>query len=103
MRIGNISQGKIQCDSCKKLVPYSERYLIVKEKKGVESEDPTAEQKRYCVKCATQKGYVDTRIEKGEKITTYFKGKITAPPVTDDVDIEPEAVIPAEPEADKEE
>jgi ribosomal protein S26 len=103
VRIGNISQGKIQCDNCKKAVPYSERYLIVKEKKGVESEDPDAEQKRLCVKCATQKGYVEARIEKGDKITTFFKGKITAPVVTDETEIEPEAALAVEPEAEKEE
>ena len=43
MRVGNISQGKIQCDCCKKAVPYAERYLIVKEKKGAESDESGAE------------------------------------------------------------
>lgn len=103
MRIGNISQGKIQCDSCKKTVPYSERYLIVKEKKGVESDEPGAEQKRLCVKCATQKGYVDTRTEKGDKITTFFKGQITAPVITEDPETEPETAVIADVDAEKEE
>jgi len=103
MRVGNISQGKIQCDCCKKTVPYSERYLIVKEKKGVESDETGAEPKRYCVKCATQKGYVDTRIEKGDKITTFFKGQITAPVVTEEAETEPEVEIPVEVDTDKEE
>lgn len=96
MRIGNISQGKIQCDGCKKNVLYSERYLIVKEKKGVESDDPSAEQKRYCIKCATQKGYTETRTEKGAKITTFFKGPITAPSVTEEPEVEAETITEVE-------
>ena len=103
MRVGNISQGKIQCDHCKKTVPYSERYLIVKEKKGVESVEAGAEQKRYCVKCATQKGYVESRTEKGEKITTFFKGQITAPVTTEDPETQPVAEIAVEVEPEKEE
>ena len=98
MRIGNISQGKIQCDSCKKSVLYSERYLIVKEKKGVESEEPGSEQKRYCMKCATQKGYAESRTEKGAKITTFFKGPITAPVVTEDPEAEAEVIPEVETE-----
>jgi hypothetical protein len=103
MRVGNISQGKILCDCCKKTVPYAERYLIVKEKKGSESDEAGAEQKRYCVKCAAQKGYVDTRVEKGDKITTFFKGQITAPVVTEDTEVEAEAEVPPEVDTDKEE
>ncbi len=103
MRIGNISQGKIHCDGCKKIVPYAERYLIVEEKKGVESDDPGREAKRYCVPCATRKGYVDTRTEKGARITTFFKGKVTAPALTEDYAPAPAAKVPDPIELDKEE
>lgn len=102
MQVGNISQGKTQCDACKKNVPYAARYLMVKEKKGAESDDPVAEMHRYCVKCAAQKGYVDTRVEKGEKITTFFKGKVTAPAVTEDIVSDAIPDVPAEIEAEKE-
>jgi len=102
VRVGNISQGKTLCDGCKKAVPYAERYLIVQEKKGKESDDPGAEARHYCVQCATQKGYVDTRIEKGDKITTFFKGKITAPAVTEDIVVDTEPDVPAEIEEEKE-
>jgi len=103
VRVGNISQGKTQCDACKKNVPYAERYLMVKEKKGAESDDPGAEMHHYCVKCAVEKGYVDTRVEKGEKITTFFKGKVTAPAVTEDIIADAMPDMPAEIEAEKEE
>ncbi|MDP2919102.1 MAG: hypothetical protein Q8O43_02645 [Dehalococcoidia bacterium] len=70
MRIGSISQGKTKCDSCGLAVPYAERYLIVKEKDDIENEE--GELRRYCVKCARDRGYVRTRVEKGETIVTFF-------------------------------
>ena len=72
MRIGTISQGKVKCDNCGRTVAYAERYLIVKETNGVEDEEK-GEPRRYCVKCATEKGYVQSRQEKGEHITTFFQ------------------------------
>ncbi len=72
MRIGTISQGKIKCDNCGKTVAYAERYLIVKETDGVEDEE-NGEVRRYCVKCATEKGYTQSRQEKGEHILTFFQ------------------------------
>ncbi len=72
MRIGTISQGKINCDRCGQKVAYADRYLIVKEKNGIEDEE-SGEVKRFCVKCATEKGYVQTRQEKGERILTFFQ------------------------------
>ena len=72
MRIGTISQGKIKCDNCGRTVAYAERYLIVKETDGVEDEEK-GEARHYCVKCATEKGYVQTRQEKGEHILTFFQ------------------------------
>jgi ribosomal protein S26 len=72
VRIGTISQGKIKCDNCGQTVAYAGRYLIVKEKNGVEDEEK-GEPRRYCVKCAEEKGYVQTRQEKGERIVTFFQ------------------------------
>lgn len=72
VRIGTISQGKIMCDNCGRTIVYAERYLIIKEKDGVEDEE-LGEVRRYCVKCATEKGYVQTRQEKGERILTFFQ------------------------------
>lgn len=80
MRIGNISQGKIRCDNCKRIVLYSERYLIIHEKKGIESDEEGNELKRYCVDCAVKKGYGEYRQEKKERILTFFKGEITPLP-----------------------
>ena len=74
MRIGSISQGKIKCDHCGQTVPYAGRYLIIREKKGVENEEGTP--KIYCVKCARQKKYVAERKEKGDTIITFFKDTI---------------------------
>ena len=72
MRIGTISQGKTKCDNCGHTVPYAERYLIVREKDGVEDPE-NGEPRYYCVKCATDKGYVQIRHEKGEHILTFFQ------------------------------
>lgn len=72
MRIGTISQGKVKCDECGQMIPYAERYLIVKESNGTEDEE-NGEARRYCVKCASDKGYVQSRHEKGERIVTFFQ------------------------------
>ncbi len=92
MRIGTISQGKIKCDKCGQTVAYADRYLIVKEKNGVEDEEH-GEVKRFCVKCATEKGYVQTRQEKGDRILTFFqaaeKGLEPVEPVEPAESVEP--------------
>lgn len=72
MRIGSISQGKMKCDSCRRTIPYAERYLIVKETDGVEDEEKGTV-RHYCVKCAREKGYAEERHEKGEHILTFFQ------------------------------
>jgi hypothetical protein len=74
VRIGSISQGKIKCDSCGQVVPYAGRYLIIKEKKGVEDESGTP--RSYCVKCARQKKYTQERNEKSDKVLSFFKDAI---------------------------
>lgn len=79
MRIGSISQGKNKCDGCGATIRYAERYLIVKEKGGVENENGVI--RHYCVRCAAEKKYVQTRTEKGERIVTFFK-EIEKPVIT---------------------
>jgi hypothetical protein len=71
VRIGSISQGKVKCGRCQQTIAYAQRYLIVREKGGVENEE--GEPKILCVKCATEKKYIQTRVEKGEKIITFFQ------------------------------
>jgi ribosomal protein S26 len=70
MRRGCISLGEVQCDKCHRVIPNYDRYLVVEEKNGVEDEQ--GKPANYCVDCATKKGYVSTKDEKGEKILTFF-------------------------------
>jgi hypothetical protein len=70
MRRGCVSLGEIKCDSCKKPIPYPDRYLAVNEKDG--KEDVEGETKRYCIECCLKKGYAQYKEEKGEKILTFF-------------------------------
>jgi len=70
MRRGCISLGQVQCDGCHRIIPYPERYLAVEEKDGVEVED--GETSHYCVDCCLEKGYARYKIEKGERILTFF-------------------------------
>ena len=70
MRRGCISLGEVQCDGCHHTIPYPERYLAIDEKDGVEVED--GETAHYCVDCCWRKGYAHYKIEKGEKVLTFF-------------------------------
>lgn len=70
MRRGCISLGDVECDSCRQLIPPTERYLVVEEEKGVEVEK--GDKVRYCVECALKKGYAHYKEEKGTKILTFF-------------------------------
>jgi hypothetical protein len=99
LRIGSISQGKTKCDHCGQTVPYAGRYLIVREKKGVENEEGTP--KIYCVKCARQKKYTAERKEKGTTIMTFFKDAI-GPHAHRVVDETPDEIVDIkEPEVEK--
>ena len=71
MRRGCISQGNIKCDSCGYTVPYAGRYLTVEEEDGVEVSEG-GETKNYCIKCCLEKKYAEYRVEKGDKILTFF-------------------------------
>ena len=70
MRRGCVSLGEIKCDSCKKIIPYPDRYLAINEKGG--KEDAEGDTKRYCINCCLKKGYARYKEEKGEKILTFF-------------------------------
>ena len=70
MRRGCISLGNIQCSDCHQVIPYSERYLAVDDENDVEAEKGKATY--YCVECALQKGYAYSKVEKGERILTFF-------------------------------
>ncbi len=70
MRRGCISLGDVKCDVCRQPIPYSERYLVIDEKNGVEVEKDSPV--RYCVECALKKGYAHHKEEKGTRILTFF-------------------------------
>jgi len=70
MRRGCISLGEVECNACQCIIPYPERYLAVDEEKGVEVKK--GQTVYYCVDCALKKGYAHYRVEKGEKILTFF-------------------------------
>jgi len=70
MRRGCISLGEVSCDSCKRVILYPERYLAVDEEDGVEVD--RGQTARYCVDCCLKKGYAHYKMEKGEKILTFF-------------------------------
>ena len=65
MRRGCISLGQISCDDCHRGIPYPERYLAIDEADGTAL--------RLCVDCALKKGYAQYKMEKGEKVLTFFE------------------------------
>ena len=73
MRQGCISIGMIQCDNCKILIPHGERYLLIDEGDGTETEGGKAS--CYCLNCSLEKGYAEYREEKGERVLTFFPGE----------------------------
>jgi len=65
MRQGCISLGEIQCDDCHRVIPHSERYLIIEE-----TEEAIL---RLCADCCLKKGYAGYKEEKkGEEVLTFF-------------------------------
>jgi len=64
MRQGCISLGEVQCDDCHRVIPHSERYLIIEETEEVIL--------RLCVACCLKKGYAGYKEEKKEKVLTFF-------------------------------
>jgi len=70
VRRGAISLGKVECDACHRIIPHSERYLVIEEEDSTESEG--SKKACYCVDCALKKGYAEYRQEKGERVLTFF-------------------------------
>ena len=70
MRRGCISLGEIQCDSCHRTIPHSERYLAIDEEDSAEPEK--GKTAYYCTECALQKGYAHYKEEKDGPILTFF-------------------------------
>ena len=70
MRRGCVSLGETQCDDCHCIIPYPERYLVIDEEDGVEAGKGKA--LRYCVDCCLKRGYAHYKIEKGQRILTFF-------------------------------
>ena len=64
MRQGCISLGDIRCDECQSIIPYPERYLIIKETEGSIS--------RLCVDCCLNKGYASYKQDRGERVLTFL-------------------------------
>jgi RNase P subunit RPR2 len=64
MRRGCMSLGDVQCDECHRVIPHSERYLVIEETNG--------EVLRLCVDCSLKKGYAHYKEEKGERVLTFF-------------------------------
>ena len=71
MRRGCVSLGEVQCDECHNNIPAPERYLVINEKDGVADEE--GETSRYCVDCSLKKGFAHYKVEKGERILTFFE------------------------------
>ncbi|MFC1938817.1 hypothetical protein ACFLWM_01515 [Chloroflexota bacterium] len=74
MRRGCISLGDIECDGCHRIIPHSERYLIIEGKKGVTVS--------LCVKCCLEKGYACYREDRRERVLTFFAELVQSPPDT---------------------
>ena len=64
MHCGCVSLGDVKCDDCHRLIPYTERYLVVEEEDGVTL--------RLCVDCCLKRGYAHYKVEKGEEVLTFF-------------------------------
>lgn len=62
--------GNVQCDNCGIVIPYSERYLVIDEEDGIETE--SGKSYYYCSTCSLEKGYAEYREEKGEQTLTFF-------------------------------
>ena len=70
MRRGCVSLGETQCDDCHCAIPYPDRYLVIDEEDSVEV--GKGKTLRYCVDCCLKNGYAHYKIEKGQRILTFF-------------------------------
>ena len=73
MRQGCISLGMVQCDNCMIFIPHGERYLLIDEEDGTETEG--GKSSCYCTNCSLEKDYAEYREEKGERVLTFFPGE----------------------------
>jgi hypothetical protein len=64
MRRGCIAIGKVECDSCHRLIKYGERYLLINGERD--------EKQRLCVDCCLSRGYISYGTEKGKQIITFL-------------------------------
>jgi nitrate reductase beta subunit len=64
MRRGCIAVGEVHCDGCRRSLEYGERYLVIDDEEG--------QGRRFCVDCCLSRGYASYRMEKGEKVITFF-------------------------------
>ena len=64
MRRGCISLGDVRCDDCHRIIPHSERYLVIEEEGGATL--------RLCADCSLKRGYAHYKVEKGEQVLTFF-------------------------------
>lgn len=64
MRRGCMSLGDVRCDDCHRIIPHSERYLVIEDTGGVVL--------RLCVDCSLKRGYAHYKVEKGEQVLTFF-------------------------------
>jgi hypothetical protein len=74
MRRGCISLGDTECGGCHRIIPHSERYLIIEEKDGVALS--------LCVNCCLEKGYARYREDRRERVLTFFTEPVQSPPDT---------------------
>lgn len=73
MRRGCIAVQQVRCDGCGRTIKHPERYLMMDE--GEASGETEAKLQRYCVDCCLSRGYASYRVEKGEKVLTFFEVK----------------------------
>ena len=69
---GCISLGNVQCDGCHRVIPYSERYLVIEETNGATL--------CLCADCSLEKGHARYKEEKGERVLTFFPEQFLKPP-----------------------
>jgi hypothetical protein len=81
MRRGCLSVGTVNCDICKRKIPYPERYVMVDEDAKGHEVEKGGKSVRYCIECATKKGYAHTKEIKGEMMLTFLR-ESEAPPST---------------------
>lgn len=95
MRRGCLSVGTVSCDICKRRIPYPERYVMVDEDAKGHEVEKGGKNLRYCIECATKKGYAHYKEIKGEMMLTFLR-ESEAPPSTATPPPAAEATVTAE-------